>query len=159
MSMHDLRLALQLIEDNTARSRFVGPRSTELVQQAEDALGVTFPPTFREFVLRLGAGGFGGQEFFGVTTANFERSAVPNGVWLTLDERNSCGLPKEFIIISDTGYGEYYAIDLSQTNASGESPIILFCPGSWRPEDKVPIVADDFGAFILEKVKWALESS
>jgi hypothetical protein len=160
MSMEDLRKAFKLIEEHSERARFVGPRPPELVRKAEVALGIAFPPTFREFVLRFGAGGFAGQEFFGITSANFETSTVPNGVWLTLDNRKSWGLPEQFVIVSDLGDGAYYAIDVSKKNASGENPVVLFYPGAWDPKTEPPIsevVAEDFGAFLLEQVQWGLE--
>ena len=67
----------------------MGPRPEELVAAAERALGLEFPPGYREFVLDLGAGDVGGEEFFGVVDDGFEDSAIPDGVWLTLRERGT----------------------------------------------------------------------
>lgn len=160
MSTEDLHRAFGLIDRYPAYACFVGPRPPELVEKAEAVLGVVFPSTFREFVMRFGAGGFAGHEFFGVISDNFDEAGVPDGVWLTLDQRKSWGLPRQFVMVSDLGDGGYYAIDMSQAGACGEQPVVLLYPGAWDPDREPPVlelVAEDFGAFLLEQVEWGLK--
>ncbi len=93
--MNELEQAIRLIDQNAASADFEGPKSEELVRLAEGALGLTLPPTYREFVRRQGCGDIAGEEFYGVIKDDFENSTVPNGIWLTLNERRTANLSEE----------------------------------------------------------------
>jgi antitoxin YobK len=156
MSMSDLESALRLIDANAAIADFAGPKPEQLVKSAETTLGLTFPPTYRTFLNRLGAGGVGGAEFYGVIRDDFEHSGVPDAIWLTLKHRKTSNTPTSFVIVSETGDGGYYAIDASQTTATGESPVVEWWPGAPNAVANRRIVADDFGSFLLQRVQNAL---
>lgn len=130
MSMDELQRALQLIEANAHVADFEGPKPEAMVRNAELALGVTFPPTYREFLLRLGCGDIAGREFYGIIKDDFENSCVPEAVWVTLHQRHTSSLPPGLILVGATGDGKYYAIDLSTKNLAGDSPVI-----QWAPEE------------------------
>lgn len=157
MSMMNLHQALQLIRDNEDQADFVGPRDESLIQAAEAALGLSFPPTYRRFLKEKGCGSIAGAEFYGIINDNFINSSVPNGIWLTLDERKTSNLPTTLILISDTGDGGYYAIDTSRRDNQGESPVIVWFPGFSNVGGEGEEVAEDFGAFILERIREALQ--
>ena len=150
MSIQDVQTALALIADHGG-GNFAGPRDEVLIARAEAALGLRFPPSYRAFLAALGCGDIEGFEVYGVIDSNFDASAVPNGIWLTLEERET-GLPNHLVIVSDTGDGAYYALDTSRTDAAGECPVV--CE---EIDGRVDTVAEDFGTFLLEKVKAALE--
>ncbi|MAT16262.1 MAG: hypothetical protein CMJ46_13445 [Planctomyces sp.] len=152
MSMKDLQDAFELIDQNADQAYFSGPKSEELVKQAEEALEITFPPSYREFLRRLGCGDIAGQEFYGIVNGNVENVSVPNGIWLTLTERKSTSLSRSPIIIGDTGDGGYYAIDRSVTT-DGESPVVEW----WAGPNAQIAVAQDFGEFFLRMISDALE--
>jgi hypothetical protein len=152
MSMNDLEQAFHLIEDN-AGGDFEGPKPDHLIENAEATLGLSFPPTYREFLRRLGAGDIAGAEFYGVIKDDFIHSSVPDAIWLTLDERKNSNLPESLIIVADTGYGHYYAIDVSKKTATEESPIVEWSPG----DNSSQVVADDFGAFLLQRLREAVQ--
>src|SRR5438093_9524123 len=116
MAMKDMDAALQLVARNDRQADFVGKRSTEMVADAESALGVRFPPTYRKFPTELGAGDIAGEEFYGVTTNTLASSSVPNGIWLTLEERKG-GLPSPLVIVYATGDGTWFALDTSGLTA------------------------------------------
>ena len=153
MSMTDLEDALNLIDANRSLADFAGPRPEVLIKKAESALGLAFPPTYRKFVLQLGVGDFSSSEFYGVIDDDFERPGVPNAIWLTLDERKVANAPHSYIIVSDTGDGGWYAIDLSKRHADGESPVVEWWPGATEAVDNGKTVAEDFGAFMLQRVQ------
>ena len=155
MSLGQLEMAFDLIAQSDVAD-FHGAKSEELICQAEEALGIHFPPTYRAFVSHLGCGGIRGYEFYGVIDENFENSGIPNAVWLTLRDRTDCGLPKSFIPICDTGLGGYYVIDVSQVNADGDCPVIEYWPGAPEPTGK-EVVAHDFGEFFYDRVRDAIE--
>ena len=112
MSQADLIRAFKLIAKHDDLADFVGPRPADLIAKTEKALGHKFPPQFREFVSRLGAGNFGSFEIYGVIDEDFQRSSIPDGVWLNLKERREYGLPDDLLIIAEVGNGDYYCIEL-----------------------------------------------
>lgn len=91
MGVELVRDAIERIQEVPYGSWFVGERSEDLVSSAEEALGFSLPEGYRLFVRELGAGNVGAEEVYGVTSADFVDSAVPNGVWLTLDVREAWG--------------------------------------------------------------------
>jgi hypothetical protein len=150
MSMLDLEEALRIIEGRPNLACFAGQRDSLLLAAAESALGGAFPPTYREFVSRLGAGSFGGFETYGVVDENFEDSAIPNGVWLTLGERHAGYLPSNLLVIGDAGDGAFHCLVLGNGQ---ETPVILFEPGGPTEKNPLASVAEDFGEFFLVRVR------
>jgi len=155
VSLQQLQSAFELLAQSDIAD-FHGAKSEELIRQAENALDLRFPPTYRAFVSRFGCGGLRGYEFYGLIDENFVNSGIPNAVWLALRDRIDYGLPKSFIPICDTGLGGYYVIDVSQINADGDSPVIEFWPGAPDPIGK-NCIAKDFGEFFCERVRDAIE--
>lgn len=155
MSMSDLDQAFRLIDENTASADFAGPKPEELIRSAEAALGLALPRTYREFVQRLGCGDIAGEEFYGVINSDFENSSVPDGIWLTLNERRAANLSESIIIVGDNGLGGWYAIDTSKRNADGDSPVIDW----WSDNQPSQVVADDFGAFLLQRLRQRIEGN
>lgn len=147
MSMADYERAKAIIVANSAKADFVGPRPRQLIRKAEAALGVRFPPTYRQFLLDFGAGNFRSAEFYGVIDESWNESSVPDGVWCTLSEREQVGLPSNLVIVGDTGMGEFYVVDADDKNG----PVWIVCPGADLTAREW--VASDFGEFFLQQVK------
>jgi antitoxin YobK len=153
MGMTELEDALQAVRDSDM-AWFAGPRAPELVSSAEQVLGVLLPPTYRRFLLALGAGHIVGFEFYGVLHENFEDSAVPDGVWLTMTEREQIGLPEALVIVAETGYGEYYALDTDQRDADDECPVVIWVP-HLAEGSQLEVIAPDFGSFFWRVIEEA----
>jgi antitoxin YobK len=151
MGMAEIEQALALIQAYPEGRHFVGRRDPQLVHEAELALGVTFRPTYRRFLLELGAGSFAGEEFSGVISSDFAHSSIPDAVWLTLKLRAESELPLGIVLVHSNGYGDYYGIDASRSDAEGERPVVLW-------DDGLEVAAPDFGSFFLTRVRAALES-
>src|SRR5579883_2187962 len=151
MSMQDFNEAVALMESARDLMEFVGPRDPALIEAAERAIGSRFPPTYREFVTRYGAGNFGAFEIDGVINADFYKSSVPNGIWLTLDERRSGYLPNDLLAIGDDGMGGLYCIELRD----GEEGRVILCELGSAPPDQLAreLIANDFGEFFLAGVR------
>ena len=96
------------------------------------------------FVRSLGAGSVGAEEIFGVTSDDFVDSAVPNGVWLTLDARREWGLPSSMFVVYFDGGVDYYVLDCTMENP----PLQVWRPGITSNGDELEVVADDFGSFL-----------
>jgi antitoxin YobK len=148
MSIQKYRQARDLIE-GAGGGDFEGAKPESLVTRAEAALGLTFPRSYRRFVLELGCGDINGLEVFGLIDDNFENSAVPNGIWLTLNERRAIGLDPAFVIVGEAGDGTYYALDTRRVDSAGEAPVVRLSVDGKQSEE----VADSFGDYFLQAVR------
>jgi hypothetical protein len=158
VGIDDYRAARALIEQNAgvAEPDFMDERPDALVDAAEYALGVRFPPSYRAFVKELGAGDALGEEFYGVIDDNFTSSTVPNGIWLTLKHRDTSQLPDELVIVYGEGDGTYLALDTARRDAAGESPVVAWIPGASEPGEQLEEVAPDFGTLFRERIQQGL---
>lgn len=154
MGLAEYEKAVSLIDEHPQLSHFVGTRSETLVEAAENRLGLTFPTSFRRFLLELGAGSFGASEVYGVIDADFESSSVPNGVWCTLEMRKF-DLPPDLFVVNHLGEGSYSCLDCR--NDTEEGPIVTYHPGFPVPRDRREIIANSFGRFFLDIVREELE--
>ena len=155
MSMNDLEQAIQLLEAGAIEADFIGPQPEYRIRLAEKILGLSLPPTYRQFLQRLGLGGIGGVEFFGLIQDDFENSGIPDAIWLTLKRRREWAAPHAYIFVSETGDGGDYVIDTSQVNIDGDSPV-LECWAATEAAENGMFVAEDFGAFLLGKAQGVL---
>jgi hypothetical protein len=154
MSMNDLEEVFELIESNADLADFAGPKSEGLLRKAEQALGLSFPPTYRRFLSHLGCGDIAGAEFYGVISDGFSNSGVPDAIGVTLRARTDCNLPKTHIVVGGADYGSYYAIDCSISTDVSENPVVewLLTGEQWE-------LAKDFGEFFLQLIREALDDS
>lgn len=150
MSLEDFINAVKIIEENKSKAFFAGNRSESLIKEAEKALGITFPETYRQFLLKYGAGNFGGSEIYGIIDENFINSSIPDGIWFTLIERKKICLPQNLVVIYSTGDGDLVCLD---TGKNRESPVIIFQPGVPLELQRGEVISEDFGRFFLELVK------
>ncbi len=148
--------ALQRIR-HAENADFYGPASEALIARAEGTLGLAFPASYRAFLTSLGCGGVSGLEFYGLIDDDFEHSSVPDAVWLTLTLRRTTSAPDSLVVVSDTGDGGYYAIDVAQKDADGESPVVEWWPGLEGAEGNGRVVASDFGTFFLDCLRQAID--
>jgi hypothetical protein len=143
-----------LLKEYAAEVDTVGPQEESLIASAEAFLGVTFPPSYREFVRRWGALGFGPEEVYGVTSDHFERSSVPNGIWFTAQSRSDSGLPLGLLVVVNDNGERFYCIDTSQKDARGESPIVIWDVSA---RSIVGTKSPSFGDFLLERIQETAE--
>jgi hypothetical protein len=79
MTMRDYEAARKMLLEHGGLADFAGPRDEGLIEQAEQVLGLRFPPTYRRFLREFGSGSFGGTEIYGVVDDDFEGSGIPDG--------------------------------------------------------------------------------
>lgn len=149
MSLSKYEQARQLIYEARDESDFEGEKAELLVLKTEHALGLMFPPSYRSFLKDFGCGSIYGIEIYGLIDSNFYESSIPNGVWLTLNERKVSCLPHQYILIGELGEGSYYAIDTSVINNCGENPVVLISVDFKRKKE----VYDSFGAYLLNIIQ------
>jgi SUKH superfamily protein len=152
MGMQEYEEAVRVMEARPDLREFAGPRAEPLVRKAEVRLGFRFPPTYRRFLLEYGAGNFGSAEIFGVIAENFDRSAVPDGVWYTLKERQAVGLPSNLMVIYNDGMGNLGCLE-TIPEADHEGAVVLYRPGLQASSQPREILATDFGRFLLDLVE------
>ncbi|HHY84533.1 MAG TPA: SMI1/KNR4 family protein [Verrucomicrobia bacterium] len=148
MSIEKYHQARQLIEE-AGGGDFEGAKPETLVARAEAVLGLTFPPSYRRFLLEMGCGDINGLEVYGLIDDEFESSTVPNGIWLTLKERREIGLHPAYVLIGEGGDGTFYALDTRQAGKSGEAPVVQLSVDGKQSER----VAESFGDYFLEAVQ------
>lgn len=157
MSYKDYEKAIELIEKNKDGLYKSDGASIEAINLAEEILGLKFSKLYKEFLLRFGALSFGGEEIFGIVSSeDLTIKGEPNGIWLTLKERESSNLPKNLIVIYNTGYSELLCLDYNNVNTENEPRVVLFVPGVDLEHQTYEVISDDLGSFLLERVKFAL---
>ncbi|HTS82715.1 MAG TPA: SMI1/KNR4 family protein [Myxococcaceae bacterium] len=151
MTVEKYRRARELIT-KAGGGDFAGPKPESLVARAEEALGLRFPPSYRQFLLELGCGDVGGFEVYGVVDDDFVHSSVPDAIWMTLEERRNVGLDPRYLVIGTLGDGTLDCLDTVHLGRDGEAPVVQL---SSEGEDPVRL-ADSFGEYFLTEVESAL---
>jgi hypothetical protein len=128
---------------------FAGPRG-ELIPAAEAALGFSLPPSYRQFIERLGAGSIGSFEVYGLTGQPFT-GVVPDAVGRTLRDREGPSrLPHTMLVIGSDGTGGDYVLDVSK---GAEPPVEVWEGGRSVLGRQLERVGDSFGSWLLENVR------
>ncbi|GIN09164.1 hypothetical protein J1TS1_33090 [Shouchella clausii] len=153
MSVETYQKAKEIILDEEEIADFVGGRTEELINLAEEKLGLKFTGLYLDYLKTFGAGNFGAQEIYGIIDADFENSSVPDAIWYTLTERKEIRLPDNLLVIYDTGSDELFCLDFNQRADNGEPKVVSLVPGVDLESQTYEIIANDFGDFLLDLVK------
>jgi len=121
------------LTEHESSCTIAGPAPETAIDAAEQALGITFPPSYRTF-LRT----FGGiaipphlgvvHDFVGVTPAAPDgHDAASDVVHKTLEARATKKLAEHLVVVGmGAQYQEWFCLDASRPTAAGEYPILLF---------------------------------
>ena len=150
--MRDYEEALAFIEEHLDDADFEA-QPEERVARAEQELGLTFPPSYRRFLIEFGAGGVGGEEIYGLINDDFEDARPPQAIGLTRELRRDGQVADALVVIYNLGQGSYFAIDTGSAGPGDEAPVVAFTPGVHMAGDELEVVASDFGAFFLETMR------
>ncbi|HEY4058453.1 MAG TPA: SMI1/KNR4 family protein [Kofleriaceae bacterium] len=138
--------------------KIAGPVPESEIAAAETALGVTFPPSYRTFLLT-----FGGiaiphhlgivHDFVGVKPASQD---VPSVVDKTLTARAERKLNENLIVV---GMGadskEWFCLDVSRAAANGECPVLMYDARDNAVDQQF---YDDFGQMLEEVMGFVADS-
>lgn len=152
--MVDFEEISKIIDGYTNTFDFVGPVHPDKVHEAEIALGVKFPRSYKQFLERYGCGVFG-REIYGITPSN---SGIPSAIWYTLKIRKEGYIPDWMVIVSDED--EYiFCLDTSVFDENGECRVVSWVPG--LPFEKQPreISFDSFVDFLYESVQMVVQEN
>jgi len=137
--------------------RIAGPVPESAIAAAEEALGCTFPPSYRTF-LRT----FGGialpthlgivHDFVGVSPSEGGDGVVGK----TLRAREERRLGDHLVVVGmGAQYQEWFCLDVSKPHANGECPILLF---DARDNALDQQFYDDFGQMLEEVMGFVADS-
>ena len=144
-----------VMQENEELFDFTGGVSDDRIASAEEYLGVSFPESYKCFLKNYGTAEMDSLEVYGILeNRDFENSEVPDAVWMTMQERQSIDLPKELVIVYDTGTEFYFCLDTSEMK-DGECPVVSIwnCSGGTKE-----VVYDSFPEFLMEEcIEFALE--
>src|SRR5262245_2907059 len=110
-----------------------GPVSDELISQAECALGVTFPKSYRAFLRLFGASLGHGYSLAGLFQTD---SAQEPPMWtdvvsstLRIRRVSRGHISSSLIFISDDGCDDAFYLDTARRDCDSESPVVVLGPG------------------------------
>lgn len=111
-----------------------GPVHESEVERAEEKLGVRFPASYREYLLKYGASFGNGIEVAGLPVSDRTEPDQPPQ-WAHVVEntlrarRPPAPLPSKYIEFSDDGSECRYLLDVGHFDTSGEAPVVALEPG------------------------------
>ena len=157
------------LSEHDNRCQIAGPAPETAITAAEEALGVTFPPSYRHF-LRT----FGGiaipphlgvvHDFVGVPSGGVVGSPAGPGsadaandvVHRTLDGRAHRKLADHLVVVGmGAQYQEWFCLDTSRPRANNEYPVMLF---DARDNALDQQFYDDFGQMLQEVMGFVADS-
>lgn len=127
-----------------------GGQSEEMVSAAETKLGVFFPPSFREYLLKWGNVSCEGYEYYGLTrNDDFDNGSTPNCVWFTLKKRHDVGLPHSLVVFRNINDEEYICIDTDRHLGNVERRVVI-----WDNVDRMvsQTLAINFADYLREEL-------
>jgi hypothetical protein len=131
---------------------FEGGARIEDIERVEAALSVTFPPSYRAFLLHLGSGGLAGAEVCGILRGDPLRQAG-DLVWSATADAREVGLADRFVVIQQLSDRGYYCLDLER-QAEGECAVVLV---EATPERAVSVEAPSFAHWFETYLRTHLE--
>ncbi len=125
------------------------------IAEAEQALGLRFPPTYRRFLTGVGALYVAGVEgIFGVSPLGRVTDRTSHAVWLTLTGITNGWVTPGLVAVAHDGIGDYYVLDGRTAPEEAEFPVSVWVPGLSRPACHLEVIAHDFGAFFRDVVEY-----
>ena len=152
--MESFELFLQKIATPLPSWAIYGQLENELIDEAESALSIKFPPSYRLFLKNYGAMLVNGHEILGLAQAPEDKNQTPmfeNLVSYTLSRRTDKHYPSHLIPICHDGMSSEFCLNASKTNQDRENPIEVFGPGTEG------IVAKNFKEFLILLVEDRIE--
>jgi hypothetical protein len=125
------------------------PPDAALIEEAEQILGLTFPPSYRRFLAELGECDIEGRGSYGVWRRRDDPKQLMGTVAYTLDERRDAEMPVALIAVQHDGTGGFYVLDTAQPDDEGEAPVFVYLPPWVTSGEPLEYIAPNFGTFAL----------
>jgi hypothetical protein len=131
-----------------------GPVPEAAISAAEEALGVTFPPSYRTFLRTFGGIAIPAHlgvvhEFVGVASPSSARPTPEDDVVRrTLAARAERKLADHLVVVGmGAEFQEWFCLDVSRPRPNGECPVLLYDPRDNALDQQF---YDDFGQMLQE---------
>lgn len=135
---------IALARDADGRINAVAGATPDMIDAAEQQLGLLFPSSYRRVVAELGSWDVAGVDFLGIYQTPAMGDQLLGSVRETLDARTSFGLPASMIVIMLDDLG-LVVLDTSALDDDGEAPVL-----SWTPDGRTEHLGDNFGDYALQ---------
>ncbi len=155
------------LRDHENTCQISGPAPETAISAAEEALGVTFPPSYRTFLRTWGGIAIPPHlgvvhDFVGVTptqaleVTDTADPANNDVVQRTLEARASRKLAEHLVVVGmGAAYQEWFCLDVSRPTASGEYPVLLFDAKDNALDQQF---YEDFGQMLQEVMGFVADS-
>jgi hypothetical protein len=117
---------MKLIKEYPSIFDIDGEKSEDLVEKAENTLGVTLPKSYKQFLMKFGMIAFGGREYYGVIHEDFENSGIPDAVWYNLHIRKQYDFPHHLVAVYNNNGVEAVCLDTSNYYSKDECAIVVW---------------------------------
>lgn len=132
-AQEDVEEFIQLVRSNPQVANIAGGYDEDLIIRAEEQLGITLPPTYREFVRQFGECDVAGEEFYGVWTREDDHGSFFGAVRTTLEARRASAMPSPLIASMSDGMGGLYVLDTASLDEDSEASVLIWEPGGSVP--------------------------
>ena len=133
-----------------------GGKSEDIILSAEQLLNIVFSKQHRDYCSRIGYMSFFGHEIFEV--GSYDSPIIEaNTVAYALHEREKFDLPEKWLPIYNFNDGNIAFFDYTQTDETGEPPIIMAI-NTGKKYVLLERLAEDFGDFLLDLVEMQLDN-
>lgn len=135
--------------------KIAGPVPESAICAAEEALGVTFPPSYREFLATFGWIAIPPHlgivhEFVGVAPGD------PDVVQRTLSAREERKFGEHLVVVGmGAQFQEWFCLDVSRQTSNGECPIVLYDAKDNALDQQF---YDDFGQMLEQVMGFVADS-
>jgi hypothetical protein len=139
--------------------RIAGPVSESAIANAEEALGCTFPPSYRSFLRTWGGIALPTHlgivhDFLGVKPGDGDGDG--DVVARTLRAREERKLPEHLVVVGmGAQYQEWFCLDSSKQLPNGELPVLMFDARDNAVDQQF---YDDFGQMLEEVMGFVADS-
>jgi hypothetical protein len=148
---------ISLIRENGDIAHYGDGCSEEMLDSAEDCLGLRFPPSYRRLVAEFGTCDIAGEEFLGVYQTSAMGDELLGSVRETRKARKSYGLPPSMIVVTFDGMGGLIVLDTAKQDSYAESPVLAWVPGAGA-SGQTQGLSTDFGTYALSVCEEAVRN-
>jgi hypothetical protein len=143
--MRDLEELFGELRSLEEKIEFNGAKSEELVTSLETALGVKFPPSYRQFLLNFGGAFLTGNIISGI----YESAPLMPNEGSTFGDtqryREVFGMPNYLIVVAPDEDAPY-CLDSRETDENGEMPVVCYTFHTKH----IGVIAESFEEYLIE---------
>jgi antitoxin YobK len=134
--------------------KIAGPAPEAAISAAEEALGITFPPSYRTFLRTFG--GIAIPPHLGIVHEFVGVAPEDDVVQKTLSARAERRLADHLVVVGmGAQFQEWFCLDVSREAPNGEYPVVLF---DARDNALDQQFYDDFGQMLQEVMGFVADS-